>query len=233
MAARKRVHKPVKRPKTAVTRKAELKRPFYDYTREAIENSGTFSESEARSEYSRLRSIAKKRLQRLASAGYDDSSIYRYYKNRFPTLKKIKAPSKLYNALADAASFVISDYSTVSGQRDLEERVKTTLAENYGTDVDMDLKKFGHFMDYMRAKYHGKEFDSERAVRTYRDATKKGISLQQLERHQKIFYDNQKRLGAMKSKVKGMDRERTAMDYVKALNKRGEKRAIKATKKRG
>lgn len=201
-----------------------LSKPRESYTVSSIELAGSFSYSDAKKEYSRLRNIANKRLKRLADAGYSDTDIYRANAGKYPALKAFKTERELYQHLSSLAWFISAKGSTVSGQRDYEEKVRATLAEHYGTPADMDLKKFGTFMEYMRAKYAGKQYDSERAARVYRESLKKGITLDQLKRHQKIFYDNSTRLTQMKSKIKGSDRERTARDYVTALKKRGQKR---------
>ena len=204
--------------------RAVLNKPREAYTVSSIELAGTFSYAEARKEYSRLRNIALKRLDRLAQAGYSDSDIYKYNAGRYPTLKEISTNRQLYEALSSLAWFITAKGSTVSGQREYEETMRSTLSERFGTPEDMDLKKFGAFMEYMRAKYQGKDYDSERSARVYRESLKKGITLQQLERHQKIFYENEASLTRMKSRTKGMSSDRTALDYVKAIKKRNNKR---------
>lgn len=204
--------------------RTQLSKPRSAYTVSSIELAGTFTHSEAKKEYTRLRNIAKKRLKRLAEAGYQMSDIYRANVDKFKAIKDFKTPRDLYNALSQLAYFIEAKQSTVSGQREVEERIQKTLAENYGTPEDMDLKKFGEFMEFMRAKYQGKEYDSERSAKVYRESLKKNISLKDLKKHQKLFYDNEKRLTQMKNKTKGMSRERTSRDYVKALKQRGKKR---------
>lgn len=204
--------------------RAVLIKPREAYTVSSIELAGSFSYSEAKKEYSRLRNIANKRLKRLAEAGYEDTDIYRANVGKFPAVKTFDKPRDLYNHLSQLAWFITAKGSTVSGQRDTEQKIQQTLNEHFGTPADMDLKKFGSFMEYMRAKYAGKAYDSERAAKVYRESLKKGISLTQLKTHQKIFYDNSTRLTQMKNRVKGAERDRTARDYVRALKKRGTKR---------
>ena len=201
-----------------------LIKPRESYTVSSIELAGSFSYTDAKKEYSRLRNIANKRLKRLSEAGYADTDIYRANYGKYPALKEFKSERELYQHLSSLAWFISARGSTVSGQREYEEKIRATLSEHYGTPADMDLKKFGTFMEYMRAKYAGKQYDSERAARVYRESLKKGITLDQLKRHQKVFYDNSTRLSHMKNTIKGSNRERTARDYVSALKKRGKKR---------
>lgn len=206
------------------TARASLSKPREAYTVSAIELAGSFTYAEAKKEYTRLRGIAQKRLSRLAEAGYSDSDIYRANVNKYPTLKSFNAPRDLYQSLSSLSWFISSNKSTVSGQRDYEQQIRDTLASNYGTPEDMDLKKFGNFMEFMRAKFNGKEYDSERSAKMYREALKKGITQDQLKRHYNTFYKEVDRLSKMKNKVKGMNRDRTAREYAGALRRRAKKR---------
>lgn len=228
MASRKRGRSKRSTVKTFRTKQNQartvLKKPREAYTVSSIELAGSFTYADAKKEYARLRNIANKRLKRLSEAGYADTDIYRANAGKYPAAKMFKTERELYQHLSSLAWFISAKGSTVSGQRDMEERIRATLSEHYGTPADMDLKKFGTFMEFMRAKYAGKEYDSERAAKVYRESLKKGITLDQLKRHQKIFYDNSTRLTQMKNKIKGSNRDRTARDYVSALKKRGKKR---------
>lgn len=201
-----------------------LIKPREAYTVSSIELASSFTYAEAKKEYTRLRNIANKRLTRLAEAGYSDTDIYRANVGKYPAIKTFETPRQLYQQLSSLAWFISAKGSTVSGQRDIEAKIQAALSEHFGTPTDMDLKKFGAFMEFMRAKYAGKQYDSERAAKVYRESLKKGITLQQLERHQKVFYENSSRLTQMKNKVKGASRDRTLRDYVSALKKRGKKR---------
>lgn len=206
------------------TARTGLIKPREAYTVSSIEMAGSFTYSEAKKEYTRLRNIANKRLQRLKEAGYGDTDIYRANAGQYPSYKEFSTPRDLYKALSSLSWFITAKGSTVSGQRDTEEQIRDTLASNYGTPQDMDLKKFGNFMEFMRAKYQGKEYDSERSARIYRESLKKGITLDQLKYHQKTFYKNESRLSKMKNRVKGMNRDRTAKEFASALKKRSKKR---------
>lgn len=201
-----------------------LIKPREAYTVSSIELAGSFSYAEAKKEYTRLRNIANKRLKRLADAGYEYTDIYRANSGKYPAARTFDNPRQLYQHLSALAWFISAKGSTVSGQKDTEAKIQATLTEHFGTPADMDLKKFGSFMEYMRAKYAGTQYDSERAAKVYRESLKKGITLQQLKRHQKVFYENSARLTQMKTRVKGADRDRTARDFVSALKKRGKKR---------
>ena len=206
------------------TARASLSKPREAYTVSAIELSGTFTYAEARKEYTRLRAIANKRLQRLSQAGLTDTDIYRANVGKYPVLKSFNTPRELYQSLSSLSWFVSSNRSTVSGQRDYEQSIRDTLASNYGTPEDMDLKKFGNFMEFMRAKFSGKEYDSERSAKMYRESIKKGISPEQLKAHYNTFYKEVDRLAKMKNRVKGMDRDRTAKEFAGALRRRSKKR---------
>lgn len=201
-----------------------LIKPREAYTVSSIELASSFTYAEAKKEYTRLRNIANKRLKRLSEAGYEYTDIYRANAGKYPSVRSFETPRQLYQQLSALAWFISAKGSTVSGQKDTEAKIQATLSEHFGTPADMDLKKFGSFMEYMRAKYAGKQYDSERAAKVYRESLKKGITLQQLKFHQKVFYENSTRLSQMKNRVKGSSRDRTARDFVSALKKRGKKR---------
>ena len=75
-----------------------------------------YSPSEIRKEYSRVRAIAIKRLNRLAKAGFGETSVYKY--NVFNTKKLSELTEKqIPLALSQLARFLDNPLSTVTGQK--------------------------------------------------------------------------------------------------------------------
>lgn len=72
--------------------------------------------SAIKAEYTRLRDIAHKRIQRLGKSEFADSQTYLNRRGDFPKLKNLKT-SQIPTALADLAKFLKAKSSTVSGQR--------------------------------------------------------------------------------------------------------------------
>lgn len=127
---------------------------------------------EARAEYSRLRKIAAKRLQRLAGAGYADSSTYQRYANAFSPLPKDLSESRVYKKLNEVAHFLSLKSSSVSGEREKISSTVETLQElGYDFINESNIREFGQFMDSLRSYMGGKDLDySEQAIEVFRHA---------------------------------------------------------------
>lgn len=114
---------------------------------------------ELRREYSRLRSIARKRLERLETSEYNETAAYRLNRNKYVPLTQIRGKteedhSELVNKLSALADFVTARSSTVSGQRSIEKERIETLHEHGYTFVNKgNLREFGEFMQFLKARY--------------------------------------------------------------------------------
>ena len=112
-------------------------------------------EREIRKEYSRLRSIARKRLQRLSEGGYEMTTAYRMNQNRYRTLKELNdSPKQLAERLSDLSRFISARSSTVTGQKGIEQDRITSLHEAGYTWINRkNIKAFGEFMNYVKALF--------------------------------------------------------------------------------
>lgn len=77
------------------------------------------SEKELRQEYSRLRAVAQKSIQRLGKSEFAGGATYRNAVGRFPTTKSIKDKRDLTMALVDLTQFVAAKGSSVSGLKEI------------------------------------------------------------------------------------------------------------------
>ena len=78
--------------------------------------------SAIKAEYTRLRDIAHKRLQRLGKSEFRNTAAYQSHKDDFPKLKDLKA-ADIPAAMAEMVKFLQAKTSTVSGQK--SQRQKT------------------------------------------------------------------------------------------------------------
>lgn len=78
--------------------------------------------SAIRTEYTRLRDIAHKRIQRLGKSEFRNTAAYQAHKNDFPKLRDLK-PADIPAAMAEMVKFLQAKTSTVSGQK--SQRQKT------------------------------------------------------------------------------------------------------------
>lgn len=154
-----------------MVRKASLRYDFNWYTpsnlKAMLEGSKDLNR-EVRKEYSKLRDIARKRLQRLEAAGYTETEAYRRNVNHYPKLKDIKTKSELAQRLSDLSRFIASSQSTVSGIKEREQKVLERLHENqYNFVNESNLKDFGEFMEAFRDQMLDMEYDSGDAAEVY------------------------------------------------------------------
>lgn len=108
---------------------------FFDYSFDRL---GRMNDKVLRSEYSRLRSVATKRLARLERAeSYISGSKFTqdWDKSDFPKLKDIDRKSMLIKAMSDTMRFLSAKSSLVSGQKDIRDRKIRALQER-GFSVD-------------------------------------------------------------------------------------------------
>lgn len=108
--------------------------------------------SEARAEYSRLRSAAVKRLQRLSGTEGERYSAFRMYgKEGFPSLPKNASASEVGRALADVHHFLEMKTSSISSIRASQrDAIKTLNEHGYGFINKGNIREFGEFMEAAR-----------------------------------------------------------------------------------
>lgn len=95
--------------------------------------------STVRKEYSRLRSIANKRVQRIYDKGYISKSHYDYLVGRFRTIAKLGSDRAVRTSLVDVFRFLNWGGSTISGQIQMAKDYITEMKETYKIDwIDMD-----------------------------------------------------------------------------------------------
>ena len=99
-----------------------------------------------KTEYTRLRDIAHKRIKRLGESEFKKSAAYQSHKMDFPKLKNLK-PEDIPAAMAEMVKFLGAKTSTVSGQR--SRRAKTIDAwQKQG--LDLNEKNYNKVMALMK-----------------------------------------------------------------------------------
>lgn len=108
--------------------------------------------TEARAEYSRLRSAAVKRLQRLSGTEGERYSAFRMYgKEGFPSLPKNASASEVGRALADVYHFLEMKTSSIGSIRASQRNAIKTLNERgYDFINKGNIREFGEFMEAAR-----------------------------------------------------------------------------------
>ena len=211
-----------------MARKASLRYDFNWYTpsnlKAMLEGSKDLNR-EVRKEYSKLRDIARKRLQRLEAAGYTETEAYRRNVNHYPKLKDIKTKSELAQRLSDLSRFIASSQSTVSGIKEREQKVLEKLHENqYNFVNESNLKDFGEFMESYRDQMLDMEYDSGDAAEVYSIVVKHKVDPEKVKEDFEYWLEHiDEALKMRRSKASAGNYERIKKRLDKKL-KKGNKR---------
>lgn len=144
-----------------------------DYTPLALEL--TWDKKEVRKEYSRLRSIWRKRYERLLKSDYKDINLVKDRPiQRYKQLKDIASDREIYHLLSELASIIASDRTTVTGLKKQEKEQMQHLNDMYGTELKTheDLLNFGKFMEQIRDFASDRIYDSDFAGDLYSEGEK-------------------------------------------------------------
>lgn len=144
-----------------------------DYTPLALEL--TWDMKDVRKEYSRLRSIWRKRYERLLKSDYKDINLVKDRPiQRYKQLKDITSDREIYHLLSELATIITSDRTTVTGLKKQEKQQMQHINDMYGTELKTheDLLNFGRFMEQLRGFASDRIYDSDFAVELYSDGEK-------------------------------------------------------------
>lgn len=149
------------------------------------------SDADARKLYTKYRDIAQKRVKRLVQGGYINEKEAEMYNRRMPTLKNQK---NVRAGLEELRTFLNQEKSSAQRTKALQKEIAEGW-ERAGYSVDIpkgvqSKRKFGHFMDYMKKKYKGRQYDSSRAVRLYVAIKNKGLDPENFRKESTFFMDN-------------------------------------------
>lgn len=144
-----------------------------DYTPLALEL--TWDMKDVRKEYSRLRSIWRKRYERLLKSDYKDISLVKDRPiQRYKQLKDITSDREIYHLLSELATIIGTDRTTVTGLKKREKEKMEHINEVYGTELKTheDILNFSRFMEQLRDFASDRIYDSDFAVDLYSDGEK-------------------------------------------------------------
>lgn len=144
-----------------------------DYTPLALEL--TWDMKDVRKEYSRLRSIWRKRYERLLKSDYNDIKLVEDRPiQRYKQLKDITSDRELYHLLSELATITASNRSTIIGLKQREKEQMKDLNKKYGAKLKTheDLMNFGDFMENIRDFASDRIYDSDFAVDLYSEGEK-------------------------------------------------------------
>lgn len=133
--------------------------------------------SAIKAEYTRLRDIAHKRIQRLGKSEFADSQTYLNRRGDFPKLKNLKT-SQIPTALADLAKFLKAKSSTVSGQR---AQMNKTIKNWQAHGLNLNAGNYKEVMGLMREMRIRKLiYGSDKVMSVVENMQAKGFDINQV-----------------------------------------------------
>lgn len=178
---------------------------YNDYNTYALKTRHT--EKELSKEYSRLRSIARKRLERLEKSEFADSDIFRAHKDKFVSVKEAKKSGELPYLLIDVQRFLYRQTSTVTGQRLQRDRNIATLREHGYTFITKEnYKEFVEYMDYVKTVTTDLQLSSERVTELFDYFDTRHLTLEEMkdtfDRWLKHEIEERRKAGENKARMK-------------------------------
>lgn len=107
-----------------------------------------YTDAELKKEYSRLRSIARKRLERMSTSEYSESQTYLKNKNLFVPVAQIRGKKQLAELLTSVEEFVSSRASSIRGLNAIRRESIETL-HRHGYDF-VNKENYKIFTDFMQ-----------------------------------------------------------------------------------
>lgn len=172
-----------------------------DYTPLALEL--TWDMKDVRKEYSCLRSIWRKRYERILKSDYKDINLVTDRPiQRYKKLKDITSDRELYHLLSELATIIASDRTTVTGLKKREKEQMQHINDVYGTELKTheDLLNFGRFMEQLRDFVSDRIYDSDFAVELYSDGEKLSTG-KMLELYKEFLKTGSRNISKLKSGI--------------------------------
>lgn len=172
-----------------------------DYTPLALEL--TWDMEDVRKEYSRLRSIWRKRYERLLKSDYKDINLVTDRPiQRYKHLKDITSDREIYHLLSELATIIASDLTTITGLKKREKEQMKHINDVYGTELKTheDLLNFGCFMEQLRDFASDRIYDSDFAVELYSEGEKLSTG-KMLELYKEFLKTGSRNISKLKSGI--------------------------------
>ena len=139
------------------------------------------SEAELRKEYSKLRSIVRKRQERLSQSEFAELEEVKHY-GKLPPIADIKNKQQLVYALAEAKRFLSEDISITRFKRERLEMVAKLNANGYDFITNKNFLAFVTFMESMRTIAQNTIVDSEIIAEMFNQVAKGKIPASKLQK---------------------------------------------------
>ena len=139
------------------------------------------TEADLRKEYSKLRSIVRKRQERLEKSEFADLEEVKHY-GKLPPVAQIKNKQQLVYALAEAKRFLSQDISITRFKRERKDMIAKLNANGYDFITPQNFTSFVEFMESMRTIAQNTIADSEIIAMLYNSVSKGKIPASKLQK---------------------------------------------------
>ena len=127
-----------------------------------------------RREYTRLRDVARKRIQRMGETEFARTKFYKKWRDELPKLKELKNASEISHALSDVARFLTSAIGSIPGMEEYRRREVVSLNESgFKFITEANFFDFTDFMDWLEDE-GGKDFYPSRTMGAIQEGLEKG-----------------------------------------------------------
>lgn len=134
-------------------------------------------EKQIREEYSRLRSIARKRLDRIRGTEWESSDIYRQNVGKFKPLSQI-SQSELPGYLDAVSRFVLAQRSSIKGLEQYRKAsVETLQKQGFSFVNEKNYNEVVRFLEVSRIANLNRLFDSYRQAEWFTDVKEIGLKM--------------------------------------------------------
>lgn len=199
------------------TRQASLKYPFAQYTVYADRIGAGIPQNEIKKEYTRLRDILNKRIQRINKSDFAGQGIAGQFPQGLPKLAEIR-PEDLPYLLQQAATAINSSSGSLKGLRHRRSETIKSLKERGYTNIDeTNISSFARFMEEAREKGLEKVYGSDTIATLYDTTIAIGISPDEVMKDFTWWVDNVENIEEVSFKLRKRGEDVTAEKIRKEL----------------
>lgn len=157
-------------------REAKLKYELRQYTVYANRIGAGIPKGEIRKEYSRLRDVINKRIQRIQESDFKNQGIAGKFPKGLPKLADI-APEDLPYLLQQAATALTSKSGSLKGLEQRQQSAIESFRERGYTQInESNFKEFVNFLEEAKEKGLAKVYGSDSIVNLYENSQALGLS---------------------------------------------------------
>lgn len=154
--------------------RTKLSWDYAEYTPQALQGRDL---QEIRAEYNRLRSVANKRLEKLANSEWSDTELYDEFALGFKAPSKMEGGEReLRTALEEVARFIQNPHSTITGNEQIAYRYVNTMNERgYDFVTRENYRDVVAFFEDWRQGKLDVIYDSDAVAQVYELAKEKKV----------------------------------------------------------